>query len=163
MGLMKLQQHLLQTPHQHEATRSADMGISGVKTSTQVTWLRIQCSFYCSTRQYDMLYRALETNHGPTTDQLFHLCVALISLSLHTPYVVEMLTEPCLRFAVKVNETSHWYSNQSMKIKCTLPFKAKFHLLSSKMGAESQPFHESLSSYPQPESSITFYLKVECI
>ena len=105
MGLMKLQQHLLQTPHQHEATRSADMGISGVKTSTQVTWLRIQCSFYCSTRQYDMLYRALETNHGPTTDQLFHLCVALISLSLHTPYVVEMLTEPCLRFAVRVNET----------------------------------------------------------
>lgn len=161
MGLMKLQQHLLQTPHQHEATRSADMGISRVKASTQVTWLWIQCS----TRQYDMVYRALETNHGSTTDQLFHLCVTLISPSLHTPYVVEMLTEPCWRFACKGkwNNTSNWYSNQSMKIKCTLPFKAKFHLLSSKMGAESQPFHESLSSYPQPESSITFYLKVECI
>lgn len=105
MGLMKLQQHLLQTPHQHEATCSADMGISRVKASTQVIWLRIQCSFYCSTRQYNMVYRALETNHGSTTDQLFHLCVTLISLSLHTPYVVEMLTEPCRRFAVRVKET----------------------------------------------------------
>ena len=55
MDLMKLQQHLLQTPHQHEATCSADMGISRVKASTQVTWLLIQCSFYCSTRQYNMV------------------------------------------------------------------------------------------------------------
>lgn len=43
--------------------------------------------------------------HSGITDQLFHLHVASISLSLCTPYVVEMLTELCQRFAVRVNET----------------------------------------------------------